>query len=476
MDSRFEFADPLSWRNGTKQKIFGSEYTVLKPTKQIEEKPKQIEFELMSNNPLMFGNMCRFHVRGRFETRANAQAAWSDVPAEDYKNVVLAPNWFENLIQSVDLYHANGIIKCHDESNYIPAQLNTYLYSVMDKNVKRFLCPEEQSPGYCVPSLNKKWTKDSDEWKKYAQSVFTGKTVKFSWIPLHTFPFFQSPNFLLDTTPLKALPALRNLGRLTFRLTLKDDLNCIWRKPATNTAEYRFKFEDMSLSLEEARINPIYDRMLFPLTGSKSKVHYPGVVKIMSAESISNQVFFHNIKFNMVPFPEGIFIFALNKKVIGSSWNFSEQDATKPLYLNHNIDSVSLEYNGETLNLKDPHFGDLKNDLIELKNYVEHIAFHPFGLHVVQDQILRKDLANSFADTNYPLIYLNLCTEAKNRIIAHQNNGSGINKDADLNICLKFGVDGAATDSTYICYLFYSDCNMVLDLKTRRFTPFYNLK
>lgn len=54
MDSRFEFADPLSWRNGTRQKIFGSEYTVLKPTKQIEEKPKQIEFELMSNNPLMF--------------------------------------------------------------------------------------------------------------------------------------------------------------------------------------------------------------------------------------------------------------------------------------------------------------------------------------------------------------------------------------------------------------------------------------
>ena len=118
----------------------------------------------------------------------------------------------------------------------------------------------------------------------------------------------------------------------------------------------------------------------------------------------------------------------------------------------------------------------MTNDLIEMKNYVDHIAFPPFGLHVDQEQILRKDLANSFAGTNYPLIYLNLCTESKNRIIAHQNNGSGINKEADLNICLKFGVDGATTDSTYICYLFYTDCNMVLDLKTRRFTPFYNLK
>lgn len=476
MDSRFEFSDPVSWRNGTKQKIFGSEYTILQPTKPIEEKPKQIEFELMSNNPLMFGNMCRFHVKGRFEHRADATAAWSVIPAADYQKVMLSPNWFENLIQSIDLYHANGIIRCSDESNFIPAQLNTYLYSVMDKNVKKFLCPEAQSPGYCVPSLNKKWDKNSTEWKTYADLVFNQNVVNFSWIPLHTFPFFQSPNFLLDTTSLKALPALQNLGRLTFRLTLKDDFDCIWRKAADNTAEYRFKFMGMTLSLEEARVNPIYDKMLFPITGNKSKIHYPGVVKIMSAESISNQVFFHNIKFNTVPFPEGIFVFALNKKVIGSSWNFSEQNETHPLYLKHNIDSVSMEYNGETLNLKDPHFGDLKNDLIELKNFVDHVAFPPFGLHVDQEQILRKDLANSFADTNYPLIYLNLCTESKNRLIAHQNNGSGISKDSDLNICLKFGTNGAAPDSTYICYLFYTDYSMVLDLKTRRFVPYYNLK
>ena len=476
MDSRFDYADPVSWRNGTKQKIFGSEYTLLKPTKPIESLPKQIEFDLMSNNPLMFGNMCRFHVTGKFEKRATAADAWISVPAADVSKVMLAPNWFENLIQSIDLYHANGIIKCHDESNFIPAQLNTYLYSVMDKNVKRFLCPDEQSPGYCVPNLETKWNVESTQWKSYAASVFTDSNVKFSWVPLFNFPYFQSSNFLLDSSPLKALPALRHLGRLTSRLTFKDNLNCIWRPEATNTAEYRWKFIDMSLSLEEARVNPTYDRMLFPLTGHKSKIVYPGVTKIMSAESISNQVFFHNIKFNMVPLPEGLVIFALNKKVIGSSWSFSDQDATKPLFLNHNIDSVSLEFNGETFNLKDPHFGDLKNDLIELKNYVDHIAFPPFGVHVNPEELKRKYLANSFADTNFPMIYLNLCTEGKNRLIAHQNNGSGISKDADLNICLKFGTDGAAPDSTYIVYLFFSDSNMVLDLKTRRFTPFYNLK
>ena len=312
--------------------------------------------------------------------------------------------------------------------------------------------------------------------KAYASSVFTTDNVKFSWLPLHQFPFFQGSNFLLDTNSLKALPALRNLGRLTYRLTFKDDFKSIWKNKADNTASYRFKFVDMSLSLEEARLNPTFERMLFPLTGNKSKLTYPGVVKIMSAESISNQVFFHNAKFNLVPFPEGIFIFCLNKKVIGNSWTFADQDLTKPLFYNHNIESVSLEYNGETLSLKDPHFGSLKDDLIELKNYVDHIAFPPFGMHVDQDQIKRKDLSNSFADTNFPCIYLNLCTENKNRIIPHQNNGSGLSKDADLNICLKFGTDGAAVDSTYIIYLFYTDYNMVLDLRTRRFMPYYTLK
>ena len=53
----------------------------------------------------------------------------------------------------------------------------------------------------------------------------------------------------------------------------------------------------------------------------------------------------------------------------------------------------------------------------ELKNYVDHIAFTPFGVHVNPEELKRKDLANSFADTNFPMIYLNLCTEGKNRLI-----------------------------------------------------------
>jgi hypothetical protein len=41
-----------------------------------------------------------------------------------------------------------------------------------------------------------------------------------------------------------------------------------------------------------------------------------------------------------------------------------------------------------------------------------------------------------------------------------------------LDITLKFG-SGGAKDVTYLAYIFYTDVNMVLDLTTQTFTPYY---
>jgi hypothetical protein len=490
MDSRFVFEDPPGWRGGTRQLLQGSEYEVVKPTKPVEEQPKQVEFEMMSNNPILFGNGSRFQIQGTFERKAAPAAAvagqaaaaapeWEAVPVEDRANIILAPNWFELMIQSVDIYHGNGVIRTHDEANFIPSMLNTYLYSRMDPTVKKFLCTEDLAPGYGVPSSSKPWEFTSDEWKTYAEKVFTGETITFSWIPLHTFPFFQSPNFLMDPVPLKALPALRNLGKVTCRITFRDDLDCIWRKRvgANNTRSYRFKFLGMTLGLEEARINPSLERQLFSPVGKNKVLNYPGVTKIMKAETINNQVFFHNCKFDSVPFPEGIFIFAVPKKVIASTYKYSDHTANDPVFMKHNIQSLTVDYDGEPLNLKQPHFGDISDRQIQLKYYLDHIVYPPFGLDIDQSKLKRSDFANSFGDTNFPSVYLNLCTDGgKQRLIPHQNSGSVLAKDCDLNIGIKFGGTGATNNATYIVYLFYTDFSCVLDLRTRRFTPYYNLK
>ena len=107
------FEDPPNWRAGTRQLLQGSEYEVVKPTKPVEEQPKQVEFELMSNNPILFGNASRFRIQGLFERKAAPAAAvegqaaaaapeWEPVPVEDAADIILAPNWFELMIQSVD--------------------------------------------------------------------------------------------------------------------------------------------------------------------------------------------------------------------------------------------------------------------------------------------------------------------------------------------------------------------------------------
>ncbi len=88
MDSRFVFEDPPSWRTGTRQLLQGSEYEVIKPTKPVEKQPKQVEFELMSNNPILFGNASRFRIQGLFERKAAPAAAAA--PGQAAK---AAPEW-----------------------------------------------------------------------------------------------------------------------------------------------------------------------------------------------------------------------------------------------------------------------------------------------------------------------------------------------------------------------------------------------
>ena len=490
MDPRFTYEDPLQWRAGTKQVIHGYDYEELQPTKPVDDIVKQVEFELLGgNNPIMLGNNTRFCIEGRFERKAVRGAAneqgvlppepeWQAVPLADRANVMLAPNWFELMLQSFEMYHGNSVIKTHDEANYIPWLLNTYLYSRMDPTIKKFLCPEACSPGNGVPSLTTRWEFGSAEWQAYAAHVFTDENIRFTYVPLFQFPWYQAPNWLMDARVPKALPPIRNLGKLISRMTLRDDLDIVWRKraAANNTHSYRFKFVSVKLDLEEARLNPAYEKQLFSPMGKSKLLYYPGVTKLMKCETINNAVFFHNIKFESVTFPEGIFIFAVPKKLIASIYKYGDHVADASLFMPHNIEQVTVEYDGEPLTIKPPHIGDLKDKQILLKNYMDHLTHPPFGIDIDASKLLRSDLANSFGDTNFPSVYLNLCTEGRERLIPHQNTGQALAKDCDLNIGLKFTGTGATPDSTYIAYVFYTDVSCVLDQRTRKFSSYYNLK
>ena len=114
-DSRFVYEVPISWRNGCDQTVFNYVNSIIGPTRPLEEKPQQIDFELKSINPLVFGNCTQFKVQGRFERRVNPTDNWEAVPVTDASDIILAPNWFEFMIKSIEIYNVNGMISTHKE-------------------------------------------------------------------------------------------------------------------------------------------------------------------------------------------------------------------------------------------------------------------------------------------------------------------------------------------------------------------------
>ena len=477
-DSRFVYEVPISWRNGCDQTVFNYVNSIIGPTRPLEEKPQQIDFELKSINPLVFGNCTQFKVQGRFERRVNPTDNWEAVPVTDASDIILAPNWFEFMIKSIEIYNVNGMISNHKEANSVPYLLNTYLYSIMNKHTKKFLCPEETSPGNAVPSISTPWDFASEEWTNYATKVFGKEDFYFHWVPLHTFPFFQSPNFIMDAVSMRALPPLQSLGAITCRITLRNDLECIWRKrpAANNTHSYRFKFMDMTLCLQEALPNPRLEKNVFSPSGRAKLLHYPGVTKFMKPETIGQNELFYNCKFQCVPFPEGIFIFAVPKKMMDSSYKYSDHEADAPIFTKHYIESLTVSFDGQELYWKKPHNGTLKDKLIQLKRFRDYFYKPPFGLDMDKDQLKLSDVKNLFSDTNFPSVYHNLCIEGKYRLVPYENNGSILAKDGELNIGIKFEGAGASNDATYMVYLFFTDNNFVLDLKTRTFSASYNVR
>jgi hypothetical protein len=67
-----------------------------------------------------------------------------------------------------------------------------------------------------------------------------------------------------------------------------------------------------------------------------------------------------------------------------------------------------------------------------------------------------------------------LCNFAsKNRVTPVNKEGAIMTATENLDILLKFGTGGATDGVTYFIYLFYSDVNQILDMKTKQFSSPY---
>lgn len=479
VDSRFVFANAPKWKQGQNQKLQSYEMLTILPS---NKSPTLIEFELAHmNSVLMFGPNTGFRVQGAFEVKPKEEdpdTAYVEIPAAEYSKVVLMPNWFENLVKSVDVFHNNTQVKCDDVPRYADTFLNTYLYSNMDKETKSNLFPESVNPARCVPIYKGQYVHTANsEWHNYSKQVFGKNNIEFRYVPTHVFPFFQQPQFGAEGSRLPAVLPMSVIEKLNIGIHLKEKSDGIFKKvgadAATNLQYYRFRIKSVELLVEEARLNPAFEKSIFKKT---TPYLYEGVTRFGMVENIPAGLLAHRTELPKLDMPEGLFVFALPKKVIGGEFKYSDVTATSDsVFLKHNITSMDLTYNGMPLFIKTPNPGQVMDHMTAIRSLMDHKESPPFGIPQDPDLLRVCDaLENGGKDSLFPHVYINLCpSRNETRLIAIGDDGRSINNPGEIHIHFKFGAGGATTDATYFIYAFYTDVNMALDVKSKSIQPYY---
>lgn len=482
IDARFQYRAKMESRGGIRQSMFGTELNVLEPVNVIESpQPRQIDFDISAKRPILCEQNTRLVMTGVFEEKGVAEdAVWVPIKIAEAADVMVQPLFFEQLIRSFELYCDNQLIKTWDEPSYVGFFLNMFMYWCMDPLLKRILCPQACHPANGIPTTAKSWNfAATGDWIKYAPSIFTEGLISFTWVPLFVFPFYQGSNWIMDKSPPCCVP-INHLGKFTFRITFKDNWTGIFRKRlAANAKSYRFNLTKCQMVIEEVRMNPTLERSLYQ--SSKKTLAFPGVTRLAQTETPSMGAYTHLAKFSSIYMPEGIFIYALDKKVVGGTYKFGDMPAGVwgPMFARHNLIDCAVEFAGVGMALKEPNMFQINDDLMDPINTLDHMGAHaPFGMLTDPARFTLDAVQNGFAKTDFPHVHYNLCvgSGSERMVPALTDDPNIVTKMGDLVVKLKFGDGGAPQDMMYIVYVYYTDVNIMLDMKTKRFYAAYELR
>ena len=467
LEKQFEFPDVKNtWQEkGSSQKILGSDFIVIDSLSPIVDgKPKIVEFELRDNEEVWsMGPNTRFKIKGQFQT-AKAPTAekplweWEACTAAEIERCVVQPNWVESLIKLTEMFHGYAKINTSDETRHVAAYVNAWKYNYMKKSQRKLLCPQAACAGNGVPDKKNGWTMNANsEWRiKYGPNIFNEKTITFDYLPLDLPPLVQGSNYMDNQQNILPMPLL---DKILIRFSFIDDMGAIFNKKTGNTNKYRFYFEEIKLVVEKLKLNTKTKDTLMAKTG---KWDYAGVTRIMKTENVTAKELQHKAKIQGMLLPEGIFIFALPKKILSGDYTYQGSDGN--VFANHNIKSLDIKYGELAFFINRPNLGMIRNDVIESKLFIDYLTAAPFGLDMDPDKITVENIENGWINTPYPHVYINFCNYGdKSRIVPYLNNGSMLKVPNDMEINFTFDNEGAVPDVTYIIYYFYTDNNLTLD-------------
>ena len=468
-DLRLSHVSMPTWQRGARQALLGPAYTIVEPTIKLVPEPTQVDFDLPRDEHLLFGVMTKFRVKGVFQSLAEAAGSeWTNLTADEAAKVLLAPLWFEMLIKEMSVFHDNMRISTSQELRHCSPFLNAYLHHNMHPKTKLLLCPEAAHPAYCVPDATEsEWTIDSTSYKNYAASAFAS-AIAFDYTPLFLFPFFQGANYLTDKQLPRILPTPA-MARMQIRFAFTDSQDHIFKKktPATNKAKYRFQFQEFNLVLEQARLSDNFDRQL---RTNKKPLAFPGVTRIQLVEPVPNGSTTYRARFQECYLPEALFIFCLNKSVASATYKFAD-DTKKTIFVPHNIQSIDLSFDGKRFSHKEPHLGTFNEDELDSKSLFDKVVEPPFNIKQDLSKLTHKLIAGTGKNTAFPHVYMSFVNGPdRQRIVPMQDDGSCLNKKANLELDIKFKPTNSPNDVVLVIYGIYSDVNLIFDPRTRHFS------
>ena len=472
IDPRFDFeSKEIDWNSNiskqllkyTHVQVLDSTYTLPTTNSSYLDKT-DVTFELPPFGTFLPGNLTRFYVEGIFEKKGTADVDWVAIQSTEASKVIVSPNWFEKLIEEVKLISEDGAtMALNDESLYISPYVNEMLYAHMHPELKTYLCKEDCHPGNGVTLTRSKWDFEGEDWKKYAPSIFKGSAFQFSYIPLNSWPFFQSGKFILDEQhPPRAINlALFQRGKVVIKLNtnFKNGEN-IFKKKEGNVAEYRIRITNVKLALEMAEDN----KNPFPNNGI---LQYLGTSQKVKECNLQDNIAW--IKFENMTLPNSLLFFFLPKNVLSGILTYKDE-VEQAGFRKHPLDNIQIRFNMQDLYCtntdRDAYLG--LDQALTLEN---HLKYPIAGIPVDKNNTTLKQLLDDGTNYAFPHTYLRLSPGFNQRLMPATGKSDHLEDPGILDIKLTFTKNAAVNkDLAVFVYAFYDDyVNVIADLKKKTF-------
>lgn len=475
-------ADQLVWpgfqsyKNSGKQSVHSYEFVEVQPTTKTDT---LYEFDLnSSHNPLCFGVGTGFRVTMGLQAKAKDAEEWTDFTPVNAKTVSLIQNYFEHYVKAVDVFHVNSQVKSHDLPPNIDTYVNTFFLAHLDKKIKKRLAIGPAHPSHAC-TIDKGDFKavgatstSKNSWTRYAEHVTKGN-FSFVYSPPNKFPFYQHQGYLYgDNGGYSLIPIHLLGGRMQTRLFFKDKSGFLFNQPTTDEGEYRLNVVNVTLFLREMKLAPNTYKQLATF---KSTHYYPGLSLVGLVENIPPETFTFRTSLNSIDMPEGLVIFCVDKRVVSSTYKYKDMSLDS-VFLDHNIKSIDLFFDGQPYISKGTHFGNMDSEQKKLEVFDKFFHSAPFGVPCDPDLITYERVAEQ-KDYAFPNFWLDFTVSGpKSRLQMPNSEIANLtNRTADLQLTLNFGENGAK-DHSYIFCAYYTDYSMSLDMKHKKFSVVYNKK